>query len=140
MNEKKLRCHLFFQNFFVTLYLRLETALCKLCIVRITLHPAPCTLHLVPLKWVLCLSTQEFVKNKRLDWVPCVMMKQNRCKCASLCCFAAVSRRCEEKKKNYMKKNERENVVETNKKVNKTWLAFQRLKGCFIINDPTLML
>ena len=46
MNEKKLRCHLFFQNFFVTLYLRLETALCKLCIVRITLHLAPCILYL----------------------------------------------------------------------------------------------
>ena len=39
-----------------------------------------------------------------------------------------------------MKKDEKENVVENNKKVNKTWQAFQRLKGCFIINDPTLML
>lgn len=45
-----------------------------------------------------------------------------------------------EEKKREIEKKEVKESKKSKKKVNKTWEAFGKSKGCFIINDPKFML
>ncbi len=45
-----------------------------------------------------------------------------------------------EEKKREIEKEEVKESKKSKKKVNKTWEAFGKSKGCFIINDPKFML